>query len=233
MKPDPDDMSTNAINNAANSSQNLPPAQFYELKESIADIQNQIVHLQNQVKKYDDKAPETNYTEKLKELIDRHPSSFSNHQITLKNGSIIEGTIEKDQVENIMVKTKVGTLTIAKKEIDFIQDLVFPVPDIVFIGHGQEQVLDSIYIFTGKVLNQGGRRGDFVRVIYQLWGEDTQIISADSIFISGSEIRYKSGIVTDTALEPNQATHFSVQVPIDREIPVSYITRNIRWLVYD
>lgn len=233
MKPDPDDMSTNAINNAANSSQNLPPAQFYELKESIADIQNQIVHLQNQVKKYDDKAPETNYTEKLKELIDRHPSSFSNHQITLKNGSIIEGTIEKDQVENIVLKTNLGKLTIEKNDIELIEDLILPIPHIIFIGHGQEQVFSNYYLFTGKVSNQGNRRGDFVRVIYQIWGEDTQIINSDSAFVAGSQVRYKSGIITDTAVKPNQSAHFTVQVPIDSGVTISYITRQIHWALYE
>ena len=126
-----------------------------------------------------------------------------------------------------------GSLTIEKKEIDYIEDLVFPEPQIVFIGHGQEQVFDSYHLFTGKVLNQGGLRGDFVRVIYQLWGEDTQMISSDSAFVAGTQVMYKSGIITDTALEPNQSAHFSVKVPINIEIPISYVTREIHWLLYD
>ena len=82
-------------------------------------------------------------------------------------------------------------------------------------------------------MNKGNQRGDFVRVIYQLWGEDTQIISSDSAFVAGTQFKYKSGIVTDTALEPNQSAHFSVHVPIRNEIPVSYVTREIHWLLYD
>ena len=212
------------------SSQNLPSAQFYELEESIEDIQMQITQLQNRVAEYEYRPPEINYTEKLKELIDTQPPA---HKITLKNGSVIEGTIEKDLLEDIMVKTKVGKLTIKKKEIEFIQDLMLPIPQIVFLGHGQEQIFDSYYLFTGKVLNKGSRRGDFVRVIYQLWGEDTQIISSDSAFVAGTQIRYKSGIVTDTSLKPNQSAHFSVQVPFDSEISISYVTREIRWLLYE
>ena len=215
---------------AQESSQDLPPAQFYELEESIEDIQRQIILLQTQVMEYENKSPGINYIEQLKELIDeQHPTN----KITLKNGSVIEGTIEKDLVEDIMVKTKVGQLIIEKKEIEFIQDLISPKPHIVFIGHGQEQVFDSYHLFTGKVLNQGSQRGDFVRVIYQLWGEDTQIISSDSAFVTGTRVMYKSGIVTDTALLPNQSAHFSVQVPITGEIPVSYVTREIHWLSYD
>jgi len=229
-KPDPDEFSTNTATMVQDTSHVQPEVRFYELEESIEDIQRQIVLLKIRVSEYENESSETNYTEKLKELIDEHNPA---HKITLKNESIIEGTIEEDRVEDIIVKTKVGSLTIEKKEIENIEDLVLPAPQIVFIGHGQEQVFDSYHLFMGKVLNQGGLRGDFVRVIYYLWGEDTQIISSDSTFIAGTQVKYKSGIITDTSLEPNQSAHFSVQVSIDREIPVSYVTREIRWLLYE
>ena len=176
------------------------------------------------------KSLENNYTEKLKKLIDEH---LPIHKIYLNNGSVIEGTIENDLVDNIMVKTDVGRLTINKNEIENIEDLILSIPNIIFIGHGQEEILDNYHLFTGKVLNKGGRRGDFVRVIYQLWGENTKIINSDSVFVVGSQIRYKSGIVTDTALEPNQSAHFIVKVSSEGEIPVSYVTRQVRWLSYD
>ena len=229
-KPDPDAFATNTDTMVQDTSHVQPEVRFYELEESIEDIQRQIVLLQIRVSEYENESSQTNYTERLKELIDElHPS----HKITLKNESVIEGTIEEDRVKNIIVKTKVGSLTIEKKEIEYIEDLVLPAPQIVFIGHGQEQVFDSYHLFMGKVLNQGGLRGDFVRVIYQLWGEDTQIISSDSAFVAGTQVMYKSGIITDTALEPNQSAHFSVQVPINIEIPISYVTREIHWLLYD
>ena len=229
-KPDPDEFSINTATMVPDSSHVQPEARFYDLEESIEDIQRQIVLLKIRVSEYENESSENNYTERLKELIDEHHPA---HKITLKNESVIEGTIEEDRVEDIIVKTKVGSLTIEKKEIDYIEDLVLPEPQIVFIGHGQEQVFDSYHLFTGKVLNQGGLRGDFVRVIYQLWGEDTQIISSDSAFVAGTQVMYKSGIITDTALEPNQSAHFSVQVPVDVEIPISYVTRKVHWLLYD
>ena len=215
---------------AQESLQDLPVAQFYKLEESIEDIQKQIAQLKIRVMEYEKKSPETNYSEKLKKLIDEY---YAAHKIILKNGSIILGTIETDRVEDIMVNTKVGKLTIEKKEIEFIEDLIIPEPQIIFIGHGKEQVFDNYHLFTGKVMNQGGRRGDFVRVIYQLWGENTQVISSDSVFVAGTQVKYKSGIITDTALEPNQSVQFSVQVEIVGEIPVSYVTREVSWLTYD
>jgi len=233
--PDPNniltDTETTAIKIIEQDSAHVQSAtQFYELEESIEDIQKQIAQLQTRVMEYEYKPPETNYTEKLKKLIDEPPPA---HKITLKNGSVLEGTIEKDLVEDIMLKTDVGKLTIQKKEIEFIQDIILPAPHIVFIGHGREQVFESHHLFTGKIMNHGSRRGDFVRVIYQLWGEDTQLIKSDSAFVAGTQIMYKSGIVTDTVLEPNQSARFNVQIAIDGETPVSYVTREIHWSLYD
>ena len=64
-------------------------AQFYQLEESVEDIQKEIERLQTQVMEYEYQPPETDYTKQLKELIDNPPHS---HKITLKNGSIIEGS---------------------------------------------------------------------------------------------------------------------------------------------
>ena len=208
----------------------LSTVQFYKLEESIDDIHRQVTQLQTRIMEYEYKPPELNYTEKLKELINEPPPA---HKITLKNGSVIEGTIEKDRLEDIMVKTNLGKLTVQKNEIENIDDLILPIPEIIFIGHGQEEVIDNYHLFTGKVMNQGSRRGDFVRIIYHLWGEDTQLIISDSAFVAGNQIMYKSGIVTDTVLEPNQSARFSIQIPVKDTISVSYVTREVHWSMYD
>ena len=51
--PNPDKMSTNTETIVPNSSHDLQPAQFYELEESIEDIQKQIVQLQTQIMEYE------------------------------------------------------------------------------------------------------------------------------------------------------------------------------------
>jgi len=204
--------------------------QFYELEESLESIQKQIDELKIRVTEYDYDPQGINYTEKLKQLIDKPPPA---HKIILKNNTVIEGTIVKDLINSIMVITDVGQLNIDKKDIELIEDFILPVPDIVFIGNGGEQVFEDHYIFTGRVLNQGQRRGDFVRIIYQLWAENTEIINSDSIFIAGKEIMYKSGITTDTSLGSNQSAYFELQVDITNDVPISYITREIRWELYD
>ena len=203
---------------------------FFELEQSMEDIQKEVEMLRNKVMDYEYKPPDSDYTKQLKALIDNPPPA---HKISLKNGSIIEGTIEKDKVEYLLVNTEVGLLTLNKSEILGIEDLILPTPELVFIGHGQEEAFESFRLFSGKVMNQGNRRGDFVRVIYNLWGENTQLLGSDSTFIEGSQIIYRSGIVTDSVLEPNQSAQFSLKVAVPDTISVTYVTRDVRWEMFD
>ena len=203
---------------------------FFELEQSMGDIQKEIEILRYKVMDYEYKPPDSDYTKQLKALIDNPPPA---HKISLKNGSIIEGTIEKDKVEYLLVNTEVGLLTLNKSEILGIEDLILPTPELVFIGHGQEEAFESFRLFSGKVMNQGNRRGDFVRVIYSLWGENTQLLGLDSTFVEGSQIIYRSGIVTDSVLEPNQSAQFSLKVAVPDSISVTYVTRDVRWEMFD
>ena len=203
---------------------------FFELEQSMEDIQKEVEMLRNKVMDYEYKPPDSDYTKQLKALIDNPPPA---HKISLKNGSIIEGTIEKDKVEYLLVNTEVGLLTLNKSEILGIEDLILPTPELVFIGHGQEEAFESFRLFSGKLMNQGNRRGDFVRVIYSLWGENTQLLGSDSTFIEGSQIIYRSGIVTDSVLEPNQSAQFSLKVAVPDSISVTYVTRDVRWEMFD
>ena len=233
--PDPDQIEnkiqqTDILNIFADSVETSQTEHFYKLEKSVEDIHEEMKVLRTRVAKYEHKYPEPNYTKQLKELINKPPPA---HKISLKNGSIIKGTIEKDKLDYLLVDTNVGKLTINKSDIDNIEDLILPTPDVIFIGHGQEEVFETYHLYTGKVINQGSRRGDFVRVIYNLWGENTQLIHSDSSFIEGTQVIYRSGIITDTVLEPNQSAQFEVQISIPDSITVSYVTRDVRWALFD
>ena len=82
---------------------------FFELEQTMEDIQKEVELLRNKVLDYEYKPPETDYTKQLKALIDNPPAA---HKISLKNGSIIEGTIKKDKLDYLLVNTDVGLLTL-------------------------------------------------------------------------------------------------------------------------
>ena len=59
------------------------------------------------------------------------------------------------------------------------------------------------------------------------------MLFSDSAFVEGDQIKYQSGIVTDTALNPNKSARYTVKVPINHTAPVTYVTREIRWMKYN
>jgi len=97
------------------------------------------------------------------------------------------------------------------------------------MGDAKEEIYDAYRIYTGRVKNTGISRGDFARVIFQLWNAKTELVAEDSAFIEGTTMAYLSGVVTDTALEPEQTAEYHVRVNIAKDNPVSYITREIHW----
>ena len=77
------------------------------------------------------------------------------------------------------------------------------------------------------------RRSDFTRVVFYLWDKETNLIAADSSFIAGSSFQYKSGIVTDTSIEPGQKALFNVSVKTPDSTQVEYITKEIHYNIYE
>ena len=161
---------TDIQNILTDSVETIQTAHFYKLEKSVEDIQKEIEILRTRVMKYEHKSPEPNYTKQLKELIDKPPPS---HKISLNNGSIIEGTIEKDKQFSLLVDTDVGKITINKSDVEKIDDLILPIADIIFIGHGQEKIfndfelsfecLDTVYIGGGTPSLWGKDGADFLK----------------------------------------------------------------------
>ena len=57
----------------------------------------------------------------------------------------------------------------------------------------------------------------------------TELVAEDSAFVAGTTMAYLSGVVTDTALEPEHSAEYHVRVNVAKDNPVSYITREIHW----
>ena len=91
-------LQTDILNIFADSVEIAQTEHFFELEKSVEDVQKEIEVLRTRVMKYEHKYPEPNYTKQLKELINKPPPA---HKISLKNGSIIKGTIEKDRLDYI------------------------------------------------------------------------------------------------------------------------------------
>ena len=202
---------------------------FYPLQETIDDIQEEMADLRARIIDYESRVrSQDNSIDILHKIQYPHLT----HEIELTNGTLVNGNIVQENSDRMIVKTQIGQLTIDKSNIVTVKSISPNVPDLKFEGDAIDEIYPKHRVFTGKIHNDGFRRADFVRVIYKLWSEKTELIGIDSIFIDGSKFIYKSGVISDTALEPGHSADFIVNVNADSSL-VRYVTREIKWNVFD
>ena len=63
--------------------------------------------------------------------------------------------------------------------------------------------------------------------------ENSDLIAIDSAFISGSKQIFKSGIISDTSIEPGEFSDFYVIINIEDDANVKYFLRDIKWEYFD
>jgi len=202
---------------------------FYPLQETIDDIQEEMADLRARIIDYESRVrSQDNSIDILHKIQYPHLT----HEIELTNGTLVNGNIVQENSDRMIVKTQIGQLTIDKSNIVTVKSISPNVPDLKFEGDAIDEIYPNHRIFTGNIYNDGFRRADFVRVIYKLWSEKTELIGIDSTFIDGSKYIYQSGVISDTALEPGSSAEFIVHVSADSSL-VRYVTREIKWDVFE
>jgi len=83
---------------------------------------------------------------------------------------------------------------------------------------------------VGTVINTGEIRADFVRTEAKLWSPTTQLVAKDSAFVNGAMITYKSGVISDTSIDPGQTANFKIVIQKSPTAEVEYRTYAIRWV---
>ena len=205
-------------------------AKFYPLQKKVEDVEDEIAELRAMVIEYESRlsAPQIN-TDILKLI--KIPQL--KHEITLTNGTIVQGAIIHENADRLIVQTQIGQLTIEKGEITDIQEIAVPVANVIFEGEAIEEIYSDQRKYKGIVINDGQKRADFVRVIYKLWAEDTQLVGVDSSFVDGSQIVYSSEVISDCALQPGEVASFEIIVAIDEYENVQYFTKDVRWEYFE
>jgi len=205
---------------------------FYPLSQSIADIQNEIINLKSQIIEYETKL---HYPSVNTELLRMVATPHLKHEITMSNGTIIDGTIIFEDADKMILKTQIGQLTLEKEFISDIQEKAPLQPLVEFTNKDIEERMNEnqSISYVGEVVNNGLRRADFVRVVYNFWADDTSPVYSDSTFVSGQSIVYLNGVISDTAIEPAQKGDFEITVQIPDSLVFEYITKDIRWNTFE
>ena len=202
---------------------------FYPIQRTVEEIVDEVETLKARVIEYESRI--LNQDSNLRALR-KIKFPHLKHEIVMTNGSIVNGTIVQENSDKITVKTQIGQLSIDKANITTIKDIAPNEPDVEFKGDATEEIYSDYRIFDGQIYNSGFRRADFVRVIYKLWSERTELIGADSSFVEGTKVVYKSGVISDTAMEPGYSAEFIVNVKADSSL-VRYVTREIKWDTFE
>ena len=204
---------------------------FYPLSQSIADIQTEIIDLKSQIIEYETRL---HYPSVNMELLKMVNTPHLKHEITMTNGTIINGTIIFEDTDKMILKTQIGQLTLEKEFIADIQEKAPLQPLVEFNNKEIEERMNenNSISYVGEVINNGLRRADFVRVIYNFWADDTSPIYSDSTFIQGQNIVYLNGVISDTAIEPAQKGNFEINIQIPDSLNFEYITKDIRWNIF-
>ena len=203
---------------------------FFEIKSSIDVLRQQVDSLKKIISVYEEgKGSMPNINEELLDLI-KIPQL--RHRIELQNGTVVNGEIIEEDDLGIIVQTSIGQLAIEKdKIIDIGEDL----PPSAKVELQAEPFVD-IYTdreeIIGSLKNIGTKRADFVRIIASLWSPTTKLLYKDSVFVSGQNTKYYTGIKSVTSLEPGSTSEFKIIIPVDSKNKVSYRTYEVKWESY-
>lgn len=204
---------------------------FYPLKDKIEDLEFKINELNAQILEYESSliAPSIN-----SEILKLVKTPKIEHEIIINNGTIIQGKIVQENAEYLIVETRIGQLKIDKLQVSSIKEMEPLKANIVFNEMSiEEKISKNNLTFSGSIINNGSRRGDFIRVIYYLWEKDTSPALADSIFISGNTIMFDSGVISDTSLDPGDSGNFNLSINIPDTLNISYWTKEIKYDMYE
>lgn len=203
---------------------------FFEIKSSIDVLRQQVDSLKKIISVYEEgKGAMPNINEELLELI-KIPQL--RHRIELQNGTVVNGEIIEEDDLGVIVQTSIGQLAIEKDKIVDIGEDLPPTAKVELINEPFVDIYTDREEIVGSLKNIGTKRADFVRIIANLWSPTTQLLYQDSVFVSGQNTKYYTGIKSVTSLEPGSISEFKITIPLDSKSEVSYRTYEVRWESY-
>lgn len=152
------------------------------------------------------------------------------HRIELTNGTVVLGEIIDENADELFIQTTLGRLVITKDKVISVQQERPPGPKVELVGDPFVNAYPDREEIVGTVINTGEIRADFVRTEAKLWSPTTQLVAKDSAFVNGAMITYKSGVISDTSIDPGQTANFKIVIQKPPTAEVEYRTYAIRWV---
>ncbi|MBL7068036.1 MAG: hypothetical protein ISS29_09345 [Candidatus Marinimicrobia bacterium] len=199
---------------------------FFEVDQNLESLRKELAEVRKQMRELEIRVSIPAIRKEINKLIQLPEMT---HEIMLKNGTIVKGKIIHEDLDRIIIQTQIGQLTLSKNTIKLTRKADLPKANCVVEGAITDEVYENKRVFKGKIKNSGVRRADFARIIFYLYDEGTNLLGADSTFISGNYHMYKSGVQTDATIEPGRTFTFECSVDLPEEVLVSYYIKEIKW----
>ena len=207
--------------------------QFFELGKDLTTLKTELARIKSDINAYSKipsaiREPEVGYG-----FLE---STEITHKVTLSNGTEVYGKVTRETLDQIILITQIGTLTIDRRQIRDIAPAESPKAECQIKGDPgalETRVYQDRRIYTGFVKNIGERRADFVLVKIKLAKENTRIVAIDSAYVDGMNVKFQTGVVSDTSIKPDEVAPFSVTVYLPPDPEVAYYTAEVYWKEYD
>ena len=203
---------------------------FYPIKKTLEDLRREVNELKARIVEYESTVSVPSFNPEVLKMI---KTPHLKHRITLTNGTVIRGTILKENTDRMTVETQLGQLTLDKGTIEEVNETAPPTPDVQLVNdlyNGPEKLNNGLtFLYSGTVVNNGLDNADFVRVICKIMGSDTDVIALDSGFVDGSLRKYTSGVISDCTVRPGERANFTVLVNVPKDAPYQYETCKPSW----
>ena len=151
---------------------------FYTVDPKLEEIESEIALLKEQVIQYQSQISTPNFNTQVLKLL-KNPGI--KHEIQLSNGTTIQGVIIYENADQLIVETQIGQLQINKNEVINTEDILPPLANLEFVGDAVEEVYENKRAYKGSIKNNGLKRADFVRIVYTLHDENSELIAIDFV----------------------------------------------------
>ena len=203
---------------------------FYTVDPKLEEIESEIALLKEQVIQYQSQISTPNFNTEVLKLL-KNPGI--KHEIQLSNGTTIQGVIIYENADQLIVETQIGQLQINKDEVINTLDVLPPLANLEFVGDAVEEIYQNQRAYKGSIKNNGLKRADFVRIVYTLHDENSNLIYTDSAFVSGAKQIFNSGIISDASINPGDFAEFYVVIETTSDKEIKYFLRDIRWEYFE
>jgi len=203
---------------------------FYTVDPKLEEIESEIALLKEQVIQYQSQISTPNFNTEVLKLL-KNPGI--KHEIQLSNGTTIQGVIIYENADQLIVETQIGQLQINKDQVINTLDVLPPLANLEFVGDAVEEIYQNQRAYKGSIKNNGLKRADFVRVVYTLHDENSNLIYTDSAFVSGAKQIFNSGIISDASINPGDFAEFYVVIETIGDKEIKYFLRDIRWEYFE